>query len=133
MKWLSRYALPLQSILRIVTGLLFLEHGMQKLFGFPPLSAAMAAMHVPDNVRTLLLVAGVIELVTGALIALGLFSRFAAFVASGEMAFAYWLGHFLQSHSFFPATNGGDAAILFCFVFLYLAAAGPGPLAVNQR
>jgi putative oxidoreductase len=133
MKWLSRYAPPLQSILRIVTGLLFLEHGMQKLFGFPPISAAMAAMHVPDNVRTLLLVAGVIELVTGALIALGLFSRFAAFIASGEMAFAYWLGHFLQSHSFFPATNGGDAAILFCFVFLYLAAAGPGPLAVNQR
>jgi len=133
MTWLSRYALPLQSILRIVSGLIFLEHGVQKLFGFPPLSAAMAAMHVPDNVHTLLLVAGGIELVAGALIALGLFSRFAAFIASGEMAFAYWLGHVFTSHSFFPATNGGDAAILFCFVFLYLAAAGPGPLAVNQR
>jgi putative oxidoreductase len=133
MTWLSRYALPLQSILRIVTGLLFLEHGIQKLFGFPPLSAAMAAMHVPDNVRTLLLVAGCIELITGALVTLGLFSRFAAFIASGEMAFAYWLGHVFQAHSLFPATNGGDAAVLFCFVFLYLAAAGPGPLAVNQR
>ena len=80
MTWLSRFAPPLQSILRIVAGLLFLEHGMQKLFGFPPLSAAMAAMHVPDNVHTLLLVAGSIELVTGALITLGLFSRFAAFI-----------------------------------------------------
>jgi putative oxidoreductase len=135
MTWLSRYALPLQSILRIVTGLLFLEHGMQKLFNFPPPSAAMVAMtaHVPDNVRTLLLVAGCIELIAGALITLGLFSRFAAFIASGEMAFAYWLGHVFQSHSLFPTVNGGDAAILFCFVFLYLAAAGPGPLAVNQR
>ena len=105
MTWLSRYALPLQSVLRIVTGLLFLEHGIQKLFGFPPLSAAMAAMHVPPNVATLLLVAGCIELVTGALITLGLFSRFAAFIASGEMAFAYWLGHVFQSHSLFPASS----------------------------
>ncbi len=133
MNWLSRYALPLQSILRIVTGLLFLEHGVQKLFHFPPLSPEMAAMHVSGGVATLLLVAGTIELVTGFLITLGLFSRYAAFIASGEMAFAYWLGHFAQSGSFFPATNGGDAAILYCFVFLFLAAAGPGPIAINKR
>lgn len=133
MTWLSRFSLPLQSILRIVTGLLFLEHGIQKLFGFPPLPAAMAAMHVPDNAKPVLLAAAVIELVAGALITLGLFSRLAAFIASGEMAVAYWLGHAYVHHSFFPATNEGDAAILFCFAFLYLAAAGPGPLAINQK
>lgn len=133
MTWLSRFSLPLQSILRIVTGLLFLEHGTQKLLGFPPLPAAMAAMHVPDNFKPVLLAAAAIELVAGALITLGLFSRFAAFIASGEMAFAYWLGHAFARHSFYPATNEGDAAILFCFAFLYLAAAGPGPLAVNQK
>ncbi len=133
MGWLSRFSLPLQSVLRIVAGLLFLEHGTQKLLGFPPLSAAMAAMHVPDNVKPILLVAGCIELVAGALITLGLFSRIAAFIASGEMAFAYWLGHAMAQHSFFPATNGGDDAVLYCFVFLYLAASGPGPWALNQR
>ncbi|MBV9330718.1 MAG: DoxX family protein [Alphaproteobacteria bacterium] len=133
MTFLSRYAPALQSILRIVTGLLFLEHGTQKLLGFPPLSPAMAAMHVPDNVKTILLVAGIIELIGGALITLGLFSRWAAFICSGEMAIAFWLGHVGTSGVFFPATNMGDAAVLFCFAFLYLAAAGPGPYAVNQK
>lgn len=132
MTWLSRYSPQLQSVLRIVVGLLFLEHGMQKLFHFPPLSPEMAAMHVSGGVQTLLLVAGCIELIGGALITVGLFSRFAAFICSGEMAIAYWIGH-VPRGGFFPATNGGDAAILFCFAFLYLAAAGPGPLAVNQR
>jgi putative oxidoreductase len=75
--------------------------------------------------------AGMIELIAGALIVLGLFSRPAAFIASGEMAFAYFLAHIPRG--FFPTQNGGDAAILFCFIFLYLAAAGPGSFAVNQK
>ena len=132
MSFLDRHAAVLQSVLRIVAGLLFLEHGCQKLLGFPPLSPEMAAMHVPDSFKLVLMAAGAIELVGGALITLGLFSRVAAFVCSGEMAVAYWIGHFPRG-GFFPAVNGGDAAILFCFVFLYLAAAGPGPLAINRR
>jgi putative oxidoreductase len=75
--------------------------------------------------------AGAIELVAGVLIILGLFSRWAAFIASGEMAFAYFLAHFPRD--FFPTQNGGGLAILFCFVFLYLAAAGPGAFAVNEK
>jgi len=132
MPFLDRHAAVLQSVLRIVAGLLFLEHGCQKLLGFPPLSPEMAAMHVPDSFKLVLMAAGAIELVGGALITLGLFSRVAAFICSGEMAIAYWIGHFPRG-GFFPAVNGGDAAILFCFVFLYLAAAGPGPLAINKR
>ncbi len=132
MSFLDRHAALLLSVLRIVAGLLFLEHGCQKLLGFPPLSPEMAAMHVPDTFKLVLMAAGAIELVGGALITLGLFSRVAAFICSGEMAIAYWIGHFPRG-GFFPAVNGGDAAILFCFVFLYLAAAGPGPLALNRR
>ena len=116
-----------------MTGLLFLQHGLQKLVGFPPLSPAMAAMHVPDNVRPILLTAAVIETVTGILVSLGLFSRWAAFIASGEMAVGYFIGHVAMSHSIFPATNMGDAAVLFCFGFLFLAAAGPGAFAANQK
>ena len=125
MSFLDRYSPQLLSILRIVAGLLFLEHGTSKLLGFP---------HSPmfDHLIPLLLAAGIIELVAGALILLGLFSRIAAFVASGEMAVAYWIYHVPQG-GFFPALNQGDAAILFCFVLLYLAAAGPGPWAINRK
>lgn len=129
MAWISKYQPQLLSILRIVTGLLFLEHGMQKLFGFPPMPPGMS---IPANVMPILMTAAVIELVGGALIALGLFTRIAAFICSGEMAVAYWIGHFARSHSFFPAVNGGDAAVLFCFAFLFLAAAGPGPWALSH-
>lgn len=125
MTFLDRYSPVLLSVLRIVAGLLFLEHGAAKLLGFP--APAMAG-HLPP----LLLAAGIIELLGGALIALGVFSRIAAFIASGEMAVAYWMMH-VPKGGFFPLLNGGDAAILFCFVFLYIAAAGPGPWAVNQR
>ena len=114
----------LLSVLRIVAGLLFLEHGAIKLLGFP----AGSPMPMPPAF-TLLWFAGLIELVGGALIALGLFTRAAAFVCAGEMAFAYFIGH--APHGFFPANNMGDAAVLFCFVFLYLAAAGPGPWSVD--
>src|SRR3954469_9275249 len=114
----------LLSVLRIVAALLFLEHGAQKLLGFPPGSP----MPMPPAL-TLIWFAGLIELVGGALIALGLFTRTAAFFCAGEMAFAYFIGH--ASRGFYPANNMGDAAILFCFVFLYLSAAGSGPWSVD--
>jgi putative oxidoreductase len=112
------------SVLRIMAGLLFLEHGAIKLLGFPPGSP----MPMPPAL-TLLWFAGLIELVGGALIALGLFTRTAAFFCAGEMAVAYFMQH--ATHGFFPANNMGDAAILYCFIFLYLCAAGPGPWSVD--
>lgn len=129
MTWLSRFEQPLLSILRIVVGLLFLEHGTQKMLGFPAMPAAMAHA-IPPGAMPILTVAGGLELVLGALIVLGLFTRLAAFIASGEMAVAYWLVHFPRGP--FPANNMGDAAILFCFVFLFIAAAGPGPWALSK-
>ena len=124
MGFLSPYSAQILGIVRIVTGLLFLEHGMTKYLNFPP-----GDMHPP--ITSLPGMAGVIELVAGTLIALGLFSRCAAFVASGTMAVAYFVAHFPRS--IFPVQNGGDAAILFCFIFLYLAAAGPGKFALNGK
>jgi putative oxidoreductase len=106
------------SILRIMTALLFMEHGAQKLLGFP------ASPNPGPALLSLLGLAGVLELFGGALVALGLFTRPVAFVLSGEMAFAYFIGH--APRSFFPVLNGGDAAILYCFVFLYLAVVGAG-------
>jgi putative oxidoreductase len=124
MGFLGKFASPILGLTRIVAGLLFLEHGLMKLVGFP---AAMGHGHLPP----MLLAAGIIEVVGGLLVTLGLFSRWAAFVCSGEMAFAYFLGHYPRG--IYPALNGGDAAILFCFLFLYLAAAGPGSFAVNRK
>jgi len=123
MVFLTRYSAQILGITRIVAGLIFLEHGTMKILGFP------AGMHPP--LMSMGGAAGIIELVTGTLIVLGLFSRRAAFIASGEMAFAYFMGH--APRALFPAQNGGDAAILFCFLFLYLAAAGPGAFAVNNK
>ena len=114
----------LLSVLRIVAALLFLEHGAVKLLGFPPGSP----MPMPAPM-TLIWFAGLIELVGGALLALGLFTRSVAFLCAGEMAVAYFMGHAPQG--FFPVNNMGDAAILYCFVFLYLSAAGPGPWSVD--
>src|SRR5215475_11540350 len=130
MGWLSKYQPQLLSILRIVTGLLFLEHGMQKILHFPPLPAAMMAA-IPPKMMPVIITAGVIELVGGTLITIGLFTRLAAFICSGEMAIAYWIAH-VPRGGFFPSVNGGDAAILFCFIFLYIATAGPGPWAVSK-
>ena len=123
MGFLDKHRPAILGILRIVVGLLFLEHGLVKLVGFP----APMGNHLPP----LILAAGIIELVGGALIVLGLFSRIAAFVTSGEMAFAYFISHFPRA--IYPTQNGGDAAILFCFIFLYLAAAGPGSFAINDK
>ncbi len=114
----DRYACEAQGLLRIVTALLFIAHGTSKLFGFPP-----SEMPAPSP-GTLMWIGGVLEIVGGLLVLIGLKTRPVAFVLSGMMAVAYWMFHFPQSP--YPSVNGGDAAILFCFVFLYLAAAGPG-------
>jgi len=117
---LSAWTPRMLSVLRIVAGLIFLEHGVQKFLSFPPGQSAGSGLAL-DNLGSY---AGLIELATGLLITLGLFTRPAAFLASGTMAIAYWIAHAPQDP--FPVNNGGDAAILYCFVFLYLAFAGPG-------
>jgi putative oxidoreductase len=124
---LDRHAGQMRSILRIMSGLLFLAHGTQKFLGFPAGEAAGFGWTFAHPGAY----AGIIELVAGALIALGLFTRPAAFLASGTMAFAYFIGHAPQG--FWPVNNGGDAAILYCFVFLYFVFAGPGPLSLDAR
>ena len=111
------------SILRIVAALLFFEHGTSKLLGFPP------SEHSGPEFLSLSWISGVLELVGGALLIVGLFTRLVAFILSGEMAFAYWMAHAPQGP--FPLANGGDAAILYCFVFLYLAFAGGGPWSLD--
>ena len=121
----TRYAPHAFAALRIVAGLLFVAHGLVKMFGFPS-----GAAPGPQELLSLFGIAAIVEVVTGTLIVLGLFTRVAAFLASGEMAVAYWMVHAPQS--FYPAVNGGDAAILFCFVFLYVAAAGPSAFSLDS-
>ena len=113
------------SVLRIMTGLLFIEHGTMKFFNFPP--SEMFAGGV--ELVSLTGLAGILELVGGVLIVLGLFTRTVAFILSGEMAVAYFMAH--APSSFFPTINQGESAILFCFIFLYLACAGAGPWSVD--
>ncbi len=120
---LSKYAPTFLGVLRIVVALLFIEHGTQKLFGFP------VPFPMPGDLPPLLLIAAVLEVIGGILVLIGLFTRPTAFVLSGLMAFAYWMMH--GPSSFFPVANGGDAAILFCFVFLYLVFAGPGAFSID--
>jgi len=112
------------SILRFVAGLLYLEHGTSKLFGFPHNANF-------DNLQlfSLMGLAGTLEVVGGALLILGLFTRPAAFILSGEMAFAYWMAH-APKHPL-PLMNGGDAAVLYCFIFLYLFVAGGGEWGID--
>lgn len=115
------------SVLRIIVGLLYMQHGLFKIFGFPP---------GPNPAKPYVLmslvpgVAGLLELIGGALVTAGLFTRIAAFILSGEMAVAYFMAH--APRGFFPYSNGGSLAVLYCFVFLYLAFAGPGPWAVDR-
>jgi putative oxidoreductase len=125
MTQLSRWSPQALGLLRIVTALLFMEHGLMKLLHFPAPQPG-----VPDPLPTMLIAAAVIEVVGGALIAVGLGTRIAAFICSGEMAVAYFTTHF--PHSFWPGLNEGDAAILFCFIFLYLVFAGPGAWSVES-
>jgi putative oxidoreductase len=116
----ASWAPRLLSLLRIVVALGFIEHGTSKFFAFPPF---------PMPLTPLLYVAGALELVGGALILLGLFTRPVAFILSGQMAVAYFMFH--APKDFFPASNGGEAAMLYAFVFLYLAAAGAGPWSLD--
>ena len=124
MRQLQAYAPTVLGILRIVAALLFIEHGTAKLLNFP-----VSEMHPPAF--SLPWIAGVLEMVGGTLVLIGLWTRPAAFILSGLMAAAYWMAHAPQS--FFPVNNGGDAAILFCFVFLYLVFAGPGAFALDNK
>jgi putative oxidoreductase len=113
------------AVLRIVTGLIFMEHGTQKLFGFP----APSERGMPE-LFSLSGIGGIMEFVGGLLIAIGLFTRPVAFLLSGEMAVAYWMFH--APRNFFPILNGGDAAILYCFVFLLFVFTGPGAWSIDN-
>jgi putative oxidoreductase len=112
------------SLLRIVTGLLIIQHGMGKIIGFP-----VVAMYANVQPFSLIGGAGFIELIGGALLILGLWTRPVAFILAGEMAFAYFIGHFPKG--FHPLINGGTLAILYCFTCLYLSTAGAGPWSVD--
>ena len=120
---LERYRPYILSILRIVVGLLFLEHGLSKVFNFPAPSPVGA-------LSGLLILAAVLETIGAALFLVGAFTRIVAFILSGEMAFAYFMAH--APRSFYPIVNAGEVAILFCFIFLYFAFAGGGPLSVDR-
>jgi putative oxidoreductase len=120
---LGRYSEAFYALLRIVAGLLFAVHGAQKLFG------AFGGQRVVGN--TMMTAAGVIELAGGLMIALGLFASWAAFLASGEMAVAYFQVH--APKSFWPILNGGELAVLYCFLFLYIAARGSGRYSVDAQ
>ena len=122
-KYLGKYSAYLYALLRFISGALLAFHGCQKLFGFPggretvPLASRLG-------------VAGVIELVGGLMIALGLRTSYAAFVASGLMAFAYFIAH--SPRGFLPIVNGGELAVVYCFLFLYFAAQGSGVLSLDK-
>lgn len=121
---LTAHAPKMLSVLRIVSALIFFAHGTQKILGFPASEMNPAAFSLPW-------IAGMLELFGGALLILGLFTRPVAFVLSGLMACAYWMAHAPQSP--FPALNGGDAAILYCFVFLYFVFSGPGVWSLDAK
>ena len=114
--FMKPYEEQIYAVLRIVSGSLFLWHGMQKLFDYPPTSFEAPAFIV--------YVAGPIELIGGILVAIGLLTRWAAFLCSGLMAAAYWMAHGLNH--LLPIVNGGELAVIYCFVFLFIAARGPG-------
>ena len=121
-KFMQRFERETYALMRIVVGFLFLWHGMQKLFGYPP--------GMPAGIPAFVIyVGGPIEFFGGLFVMLGLFTRWAAFIASGMMAFAYWMGH--GTHALLPIVNQGELAVAYCFVFLYIAARGPGIWSVD--
>jgi putative oxidoreductase len=125
-RFLGRYSSYVYAILRIVTGFLFMLHGTQKLFGFPPNPPGRPVMPLD----TLMAVGGGIEIIAGLLVLIGLFAGTAAFIASGEMAVAYFMVH--QPMAPLPTTNAGDLAAVLAFVFLYIAARGSGVWSVDS-
>lgn len=123
---LARFQPQMLALLRIVTALIFIAHGTQKLFGFPaPPASGLPAMF------TLFWFGAILEAFGGLLILIGLWTRPVAFILAGEMAVAYWMFH--APRSIYPLLNGGDAAILYCFIFLYLMVAGAGAWSVDSR
>ncbi len=125
----ARWAPYQLGILRIMSSLLFIAHGMQKLFNFPARPMADGAAPPAFELFSLIGAAGILEFAGGALLLIGLFTRPVAFLLSGMMAVAYFIAH--HPRTFYPVNNGGDAAILFCFVFLLLFFTGAGPLSVD--
>ena len=119
----TTWAPRMLSVLRIVSGLIFMAHGTGKWLNFPPLGRA-------PELASMSGAGGVIELVGGPLLVLGLFTRPVAFILSGEMAIAYWWSH--APRNFYPLLNGGDAAILYCFIFLYIVFAGGGAWSLDR-
>jgi putative oxidoreductase len=127
-KMLAKWQPTALSLFRFITGLLLFQYGVAKILGFP-------AVPMFAKIPPLIVVAGTIELVVGALLMIGLFTRLSAFILSGEMAFAYFMGHMFKTPAapvFHPIINGGTAAILFCFACLYLATSGGGPYSVDE-
>jgi putative oxidoreductase len=123
---LGRFTPQLFAILRIITGLMFAMHGAQKVLGWPPMPAGMGGKLPP-----ILLVAGAIEIVGGLMIAIGLLADWAAFISSGEMAAAFFMGHVVPHHALNPIVNQGEPAVLYCFVFLFIAGYGAGIWSVD--
>jgi putative oxidoreductase len=124
MKFMERFGGETYAALRIVAGLLFLAHGMQKLFGYPPMPAGY-----PSPPALIIFIAGPIEFFGGLLIALGLFTRQAAFLCAGLMAFAYWMAH--GPKHWLPLINQGELAVVYCFLFLFISANGPGRCSID--
>ena len=124
--WVDAWVPRAQGLLRIVTAFLFLEHGTAKLFKVPHV-----AMFDDLQLMSLIGVAGILEVVGGALLLIGLFTRPVAFILSGQMAVAYFIGHAVQGNVLVPMLNRGESAVLFCFIFLFFAAAGAGAWAVD--
>jgi putative oxidoreductase len=122
-RWLQRFSPQLLSLMRIAAGLTFVEHGTQKLFNFPVVRPALTLV--------LLLFTGILETVGGALVTFGLMTRLFAFLLSGELAVGYWWLHAPRSP--YPMANGGEAMVLYCFMFLYIAAVGAGPWSLDAR
>lgn len=126
-KMLEKWQPVALSLFRFITGLLLFQYGVAKILGFP-------AVPMFAKIPPLIVTAGTIELVLGALLMIGLFTRLSAFVLSGQMAFAYFLGHMFKDAAkpvFLPLLNGGTLSIMFCFACLYLATAGGGPYSVD--
>ncbi|HEY8133452.1 MAG TPA: DoxX family protein [Thermoanaerobaculia bacterium] len=122
---IGRFSPQMFAIMRIITGLLFACHGSQKLLGWPPSDGGGGGQLPP-----LMVVAGIIELVGGLLVAVGFLTGWAAFICSGEMAAAYFMAHFPRG--FLPLVNKGELAVLYCFVFLFIAAHGAGPWSIDS-